>query len=119
MYPDGRTNPTPSHFARNKPAEMHPPLSPRLIHQRRLDREGRAICRIVYSHGIGIEAISRVFCVSEDTVIQALDNPPTSPEHDKAENDHWYVSAEYRKHYPPLSGPGASNKRDVDEYEVR
>ncbi|KAJ7503464.1 hypothetical protein B0H11DRAFT_2357766 [Mycena galericulata] len=118
MYTDGRTNPTPSHFAKNNPVETHPPGSRRLLQQRQLDREGRAICRIVYTHGIGVERIARVFCVSDDTVIQALENKPGGEEYDKAENDYWYliiiptlmwaliatryVSSEYRNEYPTL-----------------
>ncbi|KAF7342092.1 hypothetical protein MVEN_01796500 [Mycena venus] len=117
MYPDGRTNPAPAHFARNTPVEIHPPVSPRLLQQRHLDREGRAICRIVYSHGIGIEIIAGVFCISEDIVIQAIENKPTDKTHDKAENDYWYVSAEYRNQYPPLPKPGyhETSNRDVKE----
>ncbi|KAJ7248166.1 hypothetical protein B0H12DRAFT_1124137 [Mycena haematopus] len=119
MYPDGRTNPTPAHFARNKPTEKHPPVSPRLLQQRRLDREGRAICRIVYSHGIALDMIAKVFCVSEDTVIEALKNA----DHDKAENDHWYVSAEYRHQYPSLAeheyhGTSMLSKKGVDGSQV-
>ncbi|KAJ6562508.1 hypothetical protein B0H19DRAFT_1375570 [Mycena capillaripes] len=106
MYPDGRTNPVPAHFARKMPVEMHPPTSKRLLQQRHLDREGRAICRIVYSHGIGVEIIATVFCVSEDTVIQAIENNPTRKEHDNAGNDYWYVSEEYRNQYPSLSKQG-------------
>lgn len=62
---------------------------PTLTTTRHLDREGRAICRIVYAHGIGIQIIANVFCVSEDTVIQAIENKPTNKDHDKAENDYW------------------------------
>ncbi|KAJ7920708.1 hypothetical protein B0H13DRAFT_2421325 [Mycena leptocephala] len=105
-HPEGRANPAPAHFAKNTPVEMHPPVSPRLLQQRHLDREGRAICRIVYAHGIGIQIIANVFCVSEDTVIQAIENKPTNKDHDKAENDYWYVSDEYRNQYPSLSKPG-------------
>ncbi|KAJ7248160.1 hypothetical protein B0H12DRAFT_1124090 [Mycena haematopus] len=123
MYPDGRANPTPTHFAKNKSTELHPPISPRLLQQRRLDREGRAICRVVYSHGIALEKIAKVFCVSEDTVIDALKNKPTNPDHDNAENDYWYVSAEYRHQYPPLSehedhGTLMLSKKGVDGSEA-
>ncbi|KAJ7326200.1 hypothetical protein DFH08DRAFT_885047 [Mycena albidolilacea] len=112
MYPDGRANPAPVHFAKNSRVEI-PPVSRRLLHQRHLDREGRAICRIVYSHGIGIETISNVFCVADDTVIRAIENKATDEKHDKAENDYWYVSAEYREKYPSLSGNyEVSNSRD-------
>lgn len=43
----------------------------------------------MYSHGIGIETISNVFCVADDTVIRAIENKATDEEHDKAENDYW------------------------------
>ncbi|KAJ7776588.1 hypothetical protein DFH07DRAFT_980821 [Mycena maculata] len=106
MYPDGRTNPKPAHFAKNKSVEAHVPVSSRLLRQRNLDREGRAICRIVYAHDIRVELIARVFCVSEETVIQALENKPGTEEHDKAEHDYWYVSSEYQKEYPALEKSG-------------
>lgn len=127
MYPadSGRINPTPSHFARNTPVELHPPVSSRLLDQRyapqhlylsvrlkapfwtrHLDREGRAICRIVYAHGLGIQFIASVFCVSEETVIRAIENKQSSEEHDKAENDYYYVNNEYRNQYPRLPKPG-------------
>ncbi|KAJ7165091.1 hypothetical protein C8R46DRAFT_304331 [Mycena filopes] len=117
MYPDGRTNPAPSHFARNMSVELHPPVSPRLLQQRYLDREGRAICRIVYSHGIGIQLIASVFCVSEDAVIQAIANKPSHGERDKAENDYWYVSNEYRNQYPSHSqtGPASPSTSTIQE----
>ncbi|KAJ6618762.1 hypothetical protein B0H10DRAFT_2029059 [Mycena sp. CBHHK59/15] len=102
MYPDGRTNPTPAHFAKNTPVEVHPPASLRLLRQRGLDREGRAICRIVYAHGIGIQCIAGVFCVSDETVIQAIENKPSDGGHDKAENDYWYVSSEFKNQYPSM-----------------
>ncbi|KAJ7481755.1 hypothetical protein FB451DRAFT_1237060, partial [Mycena latifolia] len=101
MYPDGRTNPTPAHFARNTPVECHLPVSSRLLHQRHLDREGRAICRIVYAHGLGVQRIANVFCVSEDTIIQALQNNSAHEQHDTEEHDYFYVSEEYRNQYPP------------------
>ncbi|KAJ6511501.1 hypothetical protein C8R47DRAFT_1095280 [Mycena vitilis] len=113
MYPDGRTNPAPAHFARNTPVEMHPPLSPRLLKQRHLDREGRAICRIVYAHGIGVQNIANVFCVSEDTVSQAIENKPTEKGQDREENDYWYVSNEYRNQYPSISQAGY-HRAEVD-----
>ncbi|KAJ7286122.1 hypothetical protein C8J57DRAFT_658048 [Mycena rebaudengoi] len=102
MYPDGRINPTPAHFAKNAPVELHPPVSLRLLRQRNLDREGRAICRIVFAHGMGIQYIASVFCVAEDTVIQAIENKEVEDqeEPDNAENDYWYVSREFRELYP-------------------
>ncbi|KAJ7726912.1 hypothetical protein B0H16DRAFT_1591737 [Mycena metata] len=109
MYPDGRTNPAPAHFARNTSVDLHPPVSPRLLQQRYLDREGRAICRIVFAHGIGVQLIANVFCVSEDAVIQAIENKPSHGENDKAEHDYWYVSNEYRNQYPSLSKLAAAN----------
>ncbi|KAJ7026577.1 hypothetical protein C8F04DRAFT_1399976 [Mycena alexandri] len=109
MYPDGRTNPVPAHFAGNTSVEMHPPVSPRLLQQRYLDREGRAICRIVFAHGIGVQFIANVFCVSEDAVIQAIENKPSHGENDKAEHDYWYVSNEYRNQYPSLAKRTAAN----------
>lgn len=69
---------------------------------RNLDREGRAICRIVFAHGMGIQYIASVFCVAEDTVIQAIENKEVEDqeEPDNAENDYWYVSREFRELYP-------------------
>ncbi|KAK7042256.1 hypothetical protein R3P38DRAFT_2889398 [Favolaschia claudopus] len=99
---EGRGNPAPSHFAKNTPIEMHPPVSPRLLQRRSLDREGRAIARIVFAHGIRVQTIARVCAVSDETVISAIENKATTKDHDKAENDYFYVSAEYRNQYPPL-----------------
>ncbi|KAJ7068959.1 hypothetical protein B0H15DRAFT_138897 [Mycena belliarum] len=104
--PDGRTNPTPVHFARNIPVEIHPPVSSRLLHQRQLDREGRAICRIVYAHGIGVQFIASVFCVAEDTVIQAIQNNASNEKGDTEEHDYFYVSKAYRNQYPPMPKSG-------------
>ncbi|KAJ6591242.1 hypothetical protein DFH09DRAFT_1139088 [Mycena vulgaris] len=123
MYPDGRINPTPVHFARNTPVEIHPPVSSRLLHQRHLDREGRAICRIVYASGLGVQVIAKIFCVSEDTIIQAIENNSSHEEHDKREHDYFYVSSEYRNRYPSLpmgeqrlgtSKYGGTKASDVD-----
>ncbi|KAJ6597553.1 hypothetical protein DFH09DRAFT_1272227 [Mycena vulgaris] len=50
---------------------------------RHLDREGRAICRIVYASGLGVQVIAKIFCVSEDMIIQAVENNSSHEEHDK------------------------------------
>ncbi|KAJ7173100.1 hypothetical protein C8R43DRAFT_680855 [Mycena crocata] len=112
MYPDGRANPTPAHFSTNTPIELHPPVSSRLLEQRKLDREGRAICRIVYAHNTGVQVIARVCCVSEDTVIQAIENKPGHADHDKAEHDLWYVSNEYRMKYTKAVDQPTSDSED-------
>ncbi|KAJ7701884.1 hypothetical protein B0H17DRAFT_1327498 [Mycena rosella] len=119
MYPDGRTNPTPAHFARNTPVEFRPPVSPRLLHQRQLDREGRAICRIVYAHGLGAQSIARVFCVSEDKVIQAIQNESSHQLHDTEEHDYFYVSKEYRDQYPSLAKPVEQRSSNTNTKKAR
>ncbi|KAJ7775721.1 hypothetical protein DFH07DRAFT_1056851 [Mycena maculata] len=104
IHPEDCNNPTCEHFARNRPVEKHFVISPRLFDQRCLDRAGRAICRIVYAHGVKIETIAHISCVSDDTVRRALQNKPRFDEQpDTIENDYAYVDPEYSVQYPPIS----------------
>ncbi|KAJ7499844.1 hypothetical protein FB451DRAFT_1385513 [Mycena latifolia] len=102
IHPGDRINPTCENFAKNRPVEKRLLISSRLFDQRPLDRAGRAICRIVYAHGVKIEAIARISCVSEETgVRRALQNQPLfnqSP--DTIEKDYSYVGEEYLEQYP-------------------
>ncbi|KAJ6481861.1 hypothetical protein C8R45DRAFT_932604 [Mycena sanguinolenta] len=68
---------------------------------RRLDREGRAIYPVVYAHAISVDIVAKVFAVSEDTIMEPLQNKLTNQDSDKVENDYCVQTS-------------SSNKKDVD-----
>lgn len=74
-----------------------------------LNREGRAICRIVHAHGWSLADIGRVFGVSETSVSRAVDNVRQGRHlpRDRISEDYMRVKDPelFKKHFPPISGP--------------
>ncbi|KAJ7174571.1 hypothetical protein C8R46DRAFT_1347697 [Mycena filopes] len=90
-------NPTCEHFELNRPVEKQLIISRRCQEK----RAGRAICRIVYPHGVTIETIARISVVSEETVRRAIRNE----QGDNVAKDYYYahlVDQTYMKNYPPF-----------------
>ncbi|KAJ7916303.1 hypothetical protein B0H13DRAFT_1871353 [Mycena leptocephala] len=107
IHPEDHNNPTCENFKQNRPVEKRFIISPRLHEQRPLDRAGRGICRIVYAHGLSIQKIAHISCVSEETVRRAIQNKNLFDEApDTIEKDYFYVNPEYLEQYPPLGSNG-------------
>ncbi|KAJ7061502.1 hypothetical protein C8F01DRAFT_1137605 [Mycena amicta] len=98
-----RNNPTVDDFVANRSVRTIPPEGLR-GGERALDREGRAICRIVYGHGYHLHQIANVMSdVKPGTIAKAIKNAYVPA--DNVENDYDYVSADYKKRFPPKLKP--------------
>ncbi|KAJ7615428.1 hypothetical protein FB45DRAFT_1064356 [Roridomyces roridus] len=74
-----------------------------------LNREGRAICRIVHAHGWSYRDIATIFGVSEHSVRRAIDNVRYTPR-DRVEEDYMRVrDPGFGVYFPPLES-SASHK---------
>ncbi|KAJ7289644.1 hypothetical protein C8J57DRAFT_1706402, partial [Mycena rebaudengoi] len=102
-----RNNPTYINFSTNKPVPRPGPAIDKSFcpsRSRSLNREGRAICRIVQRHGFSAGQIAAIFSVSQGTISRALRNGYTPP--DDIEKDYNCVDKDFIGHYPPvLSAP--------------
>ncbi|KAJ7616519.1 hypothetical protein FB45DRAFT_934402 [Roridomyces roridus] len=99
-----RDIPTCQHFLTKTPMERTISVSGG---KKFLNREGRAICRIVAAHGWSNLEIGHIFQVSHTTVQRAVDNIFYNPR-DRVEEDYQRVKdPEYKEHFPPVPGAAA------------
>ncbi|KAJ7880914.1 hypothetical protein B0H13DRAFT_2541156 [Mycena leptocephala] len=93
-----RDNPTCAHFLTNTPVtktiQVHPGF-----HVRHLNRKGRAISRIVYSHGWSAARIAAIFGISPAPVGRAIAN--SYQPGDNIARDYEKVDADFKNHFPP------------------
>ncbi|KAJ6535767.1 hypothetical protein B0H19DRAFT_434647 [Mycena capillaripes] len=89
-----RDIPTCANFEQNQPVQA-------TIHvAKSLNRKGRAICRIMASHGWTHKSIAYIFRVSYMSVQRAIENIKYSPR-DRVEEDYARVDSEFLEKYPP------------------
>ncbi|KAJ7443216.1 hypothetical protein B0H11DRAFT_2093083 [Mycena galericulata] len=115
-----RDNPTCSNFDDFEPVKR---VITAPIGVRRLNREGRAICRIVHAHDWKISDICIIFGGQiHRAVSRAIENAYKPPDNTLDDYDH--VDAEFRKKYPPLGEESDdltsldSNESDSEESDM-
>ncbi|KAJ7108987.1 hypothetical protein C8R43DRAFT_1043414 [Mycena crocata] len=98
---ESRPNPTCWHFERNKPVVAPEPFSQgKKTKVRALNKQGRAICRIVFQYGWTATGLARIFGLPLSAINNALTNSYSPPD-TVAEDYHW-VGGEWLEKYPPL-----------------
>ncbi|KAJ6592839.1 hypothetical protein B0H19DRAFT_1088608, partial [Mycena capillaripes] len=105
-------NPTARHFERNEPVEG---VVPKGDNDRVLNREGRAICRIVHAHGWSILAISKIFKVGRAAVTKAVKNSYYHA--DDILKDYNHVGPDYKEKFPRIQAGGHDILSDGSESE--
>ncbi|KAJ7464216.1 hypothetical protein B0H11DRAFT_2051693 [Mycena galericulata] len=96
-----RDNPSCLHFKNRQPVEKTIEVG---FRKKVLNRQGRAICRIVRSHNWSLIDIARIFGVSETSVARAVDNVRKSCvlPRDRVSEDYARVDPEFAIHFPPI-----------------
>ncbi|KAJ7443214.1 hypothetical protein B0H11DRAFT_2093071 [Mycena galericulata] len=96
-----RDNPSCLHFKNRQPVEKTIEVG---FRKKVLNRQGRAICRIVRSHNWSLVDIARIFGVSETSVARAVDNVRKSCvlPRDRVSEDYARVDPEFAIHFPPI-----------------
>ncbi|KAJ6595920.1 hypothetical protein B0H10DRAFT_770581 [Mycena sp. CBHHK59/15] len=84
-------------------------------HTRLLNRKGRAICRIVHSHGWSTPRIALIFGISQNPITRALANNYSPP--DDVLADYQHVDAEFDVKFPPKT-PQISRKAPVTVIDI-
>ncbi|KAJ7108197.1 hypothetical protein C8R44DRAFT_744143 [Mycena epipterygia] len=108
-----RDNPRCSNFENNRPVSKTLTV-PTGRYTRVLNRQGRAICRIVHPHGWTAAQICHIFGTRK-AVRKALLNTYSPP--DRTSEDYDYVEAEFKEKYPPLKTPVTQKKKaPVENY---
>ncbi|KAJ7662342.1 hypothetical protein B0H17DRAFT_1093715 [Mycena rosella] len=93
-----RDNPTCWHFEKNRPVTKVIEVKMGQ-HVRLLNREGRAICRIIHAQGRPAVQIATIFGISQNAIARAIANSYTPPDDASADYDH--VDPEFKVKYPP------------------
>ncbi|KAJ7636607.1 hypothetical protein FB45DRAFT_906928 [Roridomyces roridus] len=94
---DDRDNPTYDNFKTNTPVKKTRTRGPS---ERALNREGRAICRIVSAHEWPVRKIALIFGISRQVITRAIDNEYLPP--DVVSEDYTHLKdPEFSKHFPP------------------
>ncbi|KAJ7636553.1 hypothetical protein FB45DRAFT_1138267 [Roridomyces roridus] len=92
-----RDNPTYQNFKTKTPVKKTRTLGPS---QRALNREGRAICRIVSAHEWSVRQIAQIFGLSRKVITRAIDNEYSPP--DVVSEDYTHLKdPEFSKQFPP------------------
>ncbi|KAJ7214984.1 hypothetical protein GGX14DRAFT_609935 [Mycena pura] len=109
-----RDNPSCTHFLNNQPVQkvIVVPRSRKV-----LNRTGRAICRIVCSHGWTQDAVAGIFGVSSTSVSRAVENIKYIPR-DNVSEDYERVDPEFRIHFPPIQGPSVPRAKAIDIFSA-
>ncbi|KAJ6572775.1 hypothetical protein DFH09DRAFT_1362331 [Mycena vulgaris] len=114
-----RDNPRVSNFETNQPVKKGLSGVPhgRGGQTRALNREGRAICRIVHAHGWTSTEIGKIFRVPAKPIRKALQNKYSPP--DDASDDYKHVDAEFGVKFPPVEDlsveDGAASDEELDD----
>ncbi|KAJ7090745.1 hypothetical protein B0H15DRAFT_836757 [Mycena belliarum] len=112
-----RDNPTCGHFEDNRPVTKT--IDVKLGHYTRiLNREGRAICRIMFSYRWSHAEIAFIFGIKANAVSRALQN--TYTRRDDVSQDYSHVDPEFRIKFPPsrdYQAPVVSAIIDLDADE--
>ncbi|KAF7345752.1 F-box domain-containing protein [Mycena venus] len=93
---DSQGNPTVFNFENNEPVKKA--IRPTGYNIPVLDRQGRAICRIVHSHGWTIARISRIFNIPAKRITKAVHNA-YMPRDDVFE-DYDHAGMDFKKRFP-------------------
>ncbi|KAJ6536403.1 hypothetical protein DFH09DRAFT_1178955 [Mycena vulgaris] len=94
-----RDNPTCWHFENKRPVTKT--IVVQLGHHvRLLNRQGRAICRIMDGHGWSIVHLAAIFGLSQNPIMRAVANTYAPP--DKVSEDYNHVDPEFKVKFPPL-----------------
>ncbi|KAJ7443217.1 hypothetical protein B0H11DRAFT_2093086 [Mycena galericulata] len=94
-----RDLPTCANFKTREPVQKTIEVGPS---KKVLNRKGRAICRIVHSHGWSATDIAAIFRVSATSVSRAIDNIRYRPR-DRISEDYMKVDVEFEMHFPPIA----------------
>ncbi|KAJ7636585.1 hypothetical protein FB45DRAFT_1001628, partial [Roridomyces roridus] len=102
-----RDNPSCQNFKTKTPVTKHLTLLPT---ERALNREGRAICRIVFAQNWPASEIAGIFGISRSSVQRAVSNGYVRP--DNVSEDYAHVKdPEFAKHFPPVASAPAQNSQ--------
>ncbi|KIM71340.1 hypothetical protein PILCRDRAFT_830406 [Piloderma croceum F 1598] len=74
-----------------------------------LRAEERALCRVMYDHGVDEEEIARKMARKVHCIQRTIKNDYRSP--DNMDRDYSLLSSEMRRKYPPLPGPRRSGPK--------
>ncbi|KAJ6474487.1 hypothetical protein C8R47DRAFT_1199514 [Mycena vitilis] len=111
-----KENPTGFNFEHNQPVKAS--SRPVGYHHRVLDREGRAICRIVAAHGWIARDIAHVFSLPSEPIRKAIKNQYVPP--DNASRDYTFVTEELAEKFPEIqSSAQVENSGSRDERDER
>ncbi|KAJ7636606.1 hypothetical protein FB45DRAFT_1001639, partial [Roridomyces roridus] len=102
-----RDNPSCQNFKTKTPVTKHLTLLPT---ERALNREGRAICRIVFAHNCSEGEIADIFGISSSSVQRATSNGYARP--DNVSEDYAHVKdPELAQHFPPVASVPTQNSQ--------